>query len=219
MAQQIINPYAADATLSALRILLPQAIADAKKCGTTIAIVVDSISTAEDETFPLGYCPMAAINILHRHRSAIVALVEPNGGVLPRHNPFMDGTPEHFFYEHAGYSFDPKRETALEGRMQRAIELATAEREGKTRGLRYVWDVDPESDSSDFSDERPAWCSYRCAVIQADDEDNFLATLCGIDFGREHSAGDEPPRDHPYRRVVNAELASQAIAELEGGAR
>ena len=96
-----------------------------------------------------------------------------------------------FFFEHAGYSYDPKKETKLQGRWRCATALALAERKANDAGLSFEWPVDPDSN---FSEEKPAWSLWQCLARGQDNE--VVASLGGIDFGRR----GEPWGD-PYERV------------------
>jgi len=110
-----------------------------------------------------------------------------------------------FFFEYAGYSRDPKKETPTQARRRCARALASAERKAWRAGFSFNWSIDPDTDSSDFSDEKPPWQLYQCAVFDA--KGTILASLHGIDFGRDgHYSGDT------YARVVEAELAAEALA-------
>ena len=57
-------------------------------------------------------------------------------------------TPVDFFYEHAGYSYDPKCETQNQGRRRCARGLAKAEAKASKLGFTFEWDYDG-MDSSD----------------------------------------------------------------------
>jgi len=109
-----------------------------------------------------------------------------------------------FFYVHAGWSYGPG-ETPDEGRQRCARELAIAERKARAAGLSFDWEVDPEGTSADWSDERPEWEQYMCTAYDANGD--AVAYLGAVDFGRDGS-----PHSDPYRRVVEAELASEALA-------
>lgn len=112
-----------------------------------------------------------------------------------------------FFLTHAGYSYDPKTETPKQGRARCARQLAKAERDARARGFTFNWDLDPEGctgcdcGSSDCAcstaeDHETLWCWVE------DENGKTLASLgsiCGV--------------DHDYRRVVEAELALEALAE------
>lgn len=105
-----------------------------------------------------------------------------------------------FFHEWAGY--------CVGERAIGALSLVRAERQAHDAGHSFEWSIDPEIDSSEFSDERPTWALWQCVMragCPSDEEGRVLASLHGIDFGRE----GEPWGD-PYRRVVEAELAQVA---------
>lgn len=110
---------------------------------------------------------------------------------------------ERFFYDNAGFSHDPATETVEEGRTRCAKLLAAAEARASAEGYSFEWDVD-DLDSSEWSDDPEPWAQWVCVMRDPDGE--IIETLCGIDFGRDGS-----PWGNPYRRVVEAELASQAL--------
>lgn len=116
-----------------------------------------------------------------------------------------------FFYEHAGYSYGPG-ETPEQGRVRCAESLAAAEQRAKDRGYTFEWEVDPDIDSSEFSDEGPAWPLYGCIMKDADG--TVRGSLWAIDLGRdaEYWSGQRFS-DEPYVRVVQAEIASEEIPE------
>lgn len=111
-----------------------------------------------------------------------------------------------FFHEHAGYSYDPKTETKQQGRARCAKALADAERRGREQGLSFAWSVDPDTDSSEFSDEKPAWALWQC--VCRDQPGTVRASLHAIDFGRDGF----PCASEPYARVVEAELALEVVS-------
>ncbi len=113
-------------------------------------------------------------------------------------------TPYQFFLRHAGFSYDPKTETADAGRRRCARDLANAEKRGYA-GVSFAWLIDPDTDSSEWCDEPPAYDQWVC--VCRDPNGNVLASLGGIDFGRDGS-----PYSDPYRRVVEAELAQEALS-------
>ncbi len=101
-----------------------------------------------------------------------------------------------FFCEHAGYATPP-------GRAVCSLALARAEAEAKEIGLRFVWEDDPEEyQLGDAEDNRPAYV-LNCRVEDAGGT-QLPVSLGGIGV---NSLND------PYLRVVEAELASQAIEE------
>lgn len=113
-------------------------------------------------------------------------------------------TPAAFFRTHAGFSYDPAKETKAQGRARYARALAKAEVAALFAGLHFAWEVD-DIDSRDFSDDPEPWALYACTAYNATGD--AVAHLGGIDFGR-----DGTPHADPYRRVVEAELALEAIA-------
>lgn len=117
-------------------------------------------------------------------------------------------TPAAFFFEHAGWSYTPGKETAKQGRWRCARALATAEREGSKAGFSFEWEYDGMT-SADWTDAKPAWATWECVCRNVNGKTR--ATLCGVDFGR----GGQP-WDNPCRRVVEAELASEAL-DRDGG--
>lgn len=108
-----------------------------------------------------------------------------------------------FFKEHAGYGYIPGKETPAQGKRRNAIALAHAEAIARKKGFYSNWHID-ELDSSEWSSERPPWRQYVCMLFNAKGE--CIASLCGIDFGRDGS-----PIGDPYARVVEAELALEAL--------
>lgn len=106
---------------------------------------------------------------------------------------------EQFFYDHAGWSHDPKTETSEQGRERCARALAKAEDDGRNAGLSFEWSADHDCERTRRNAEM-----WQCACY--DVHGRVVASLGGVDFGPEGLHGD------PYRRVVEAELALEAIA-------
>lgn len=111
-----------------------------------------------------------------------------------------------FFYQNAGYSFDPKAETAEQGRIRCAVELARAEEYARNLGWEFEWELDQDPDLSWMSDEeREQEHEVLCCRIPDSEKPRYsLASLCGI---------TDP--DSNYRRVIEAELASEALADYD----
>lgn len=115
-----------------------------------------------------------------------------------------------FFFSHAGYSYDPKTETKIQGRWKWARALATAEKAGQDQNLEFVWEYDQYPDTSWMDEqalkelENGQTEILECVARQ---DGVVLASLCGIHI-------DVNDR-HQYRRVVEAELAMEALAHLE----
>lgn len=118
---------------------------------------------------------------------------------------------EQFFYEHAGYSYNAQFETAEDGRKRCARELAEAEQYARDNGIVFHWENDwvvgshreffgPDSVYGDtiFGNPEPDTCES-CTAL---DKDGYiLASLSCIDDA-----------DDDYRRVIEAELASEAMS-------
>lgn len=132
--------------------------------------------------------------------------------------------PYQFFLRHAGYSYDPQTQTPMQGRVRNTRNLAAAERKARDAGLWFKWEVDPDSTSADFGDNLDngelgaPWQLWQCCACSPNESpgrfsnlSTVLASLGGIDFGR-----DGEPWGNPYRRVVEAELALEALDQLEG---
>jgi hypothetical protein len=120
-------------------------------------------------------------------------------------------TPTEFFYEHAGYSYDPAKETADQGRERCARELAKAEAYARRAGIEFSWEVDRDCLSSDWLDpsedggrDNSPWYTWICTAY--DESGSAMASLGGVDFGRDGS-----PHGDPYGRVVEAELAAECM--------
>jgi hypothetical protein len=138
-------------------------------------------------------------------------------------------TAEQFFFDNAGYGYRPDRESEFVGRVLYAMELARAEAWAREAGAVFEWSED-DIDSSEWSEERPSWAQYACVMLLPCDEcapfvygheataikqcprklyTHVAGSLGGIDFGRDGSPG----YDQSYTRVVEAELALEAMPE------
>ncbi len=109
-------------------------------------------------------------------------------------------TPYRFFLKSAGYSV-AQGETQQQGRQRTARELARAEKWASDNGVTFDWVADEDADPNDWDGEGPIGevaegCIARCA------SGGTLASLWGI-----------WDADTAYRRVVQAELASEAMSE------
>lgn len=114
-------------------------------------------------------------------------------------------TPFQFFLKHAGWSYDPKTQTIMQAKAACARALAKAERRARDTGLSFAWHIDNFEGSKEWTNEKPAWATWQCLCRNASGD--VVASLYGIDFGR----NGEPWGDS-YRRVVEAELALEALA-------
>ena len=113
-----------------------------------------------------------------------------------------------FFYDNAGYSYNAaKGETAEQGRVRCAIELAKAEEYAVGLDWTYEWDWDECGCSGCDCDSTECACSTGAehetlAVVLKDQDGRVLASL-----GRICGATSE------YRRTVEAELANEALVQ------
>ena len=103
-----------------------------------------------------------------------------------------------FFRDHAGY--------VVGERAKGALALAKAEAEAERRGIRFVWEWDAGADASwmtedEQKEEHEAFWARAEAPCGECGRPEVLASLGGI---------FDP--DQNYVRVVNAELAMEAIA-------
>lgn len=117
---------------------------------------------------------------------------------------------QRFFFDHAGWGYNPANETPLEGRLQCAQTLAHAEHTAKEMGITFHWEddwtVDHQKEYDCYEDGGPQTCEH-CVARDADGK--VRASLGCIDDA-----------DTNYRRVIEAELADEAIDALrEEGAR
>ena|SRR5215831_17223718 len=116
----------------------------------------------------------------------------------------MNGTVK-FFFDHAGYSYDPKTETKRQGRLRCAKAMANAERLAQSYGLQFNWEDDwlvgDHTKEFDTYKENPQTCE---SCVCVDIEGNVLASLGCIDDA-----------DSNYRRVIEAELALEAIPQYQ----
>ena len=129
---------------------------------------------------------------------------------MPHHSPSYL-----FFFDHAGFSYDPLTETAEQGQARCAEQLADAEEQARDAGCSFEWSIDPGTTSADWIDDRKnggkrrnPWATWQCLMRDADGA--VVQALGGIDFGRDGS-----PWGDPYRRVIEAELALEWMAEQE----
>lgn len=102
-----------------------------------------------------------------------------------------------FFYQHAGWGYNPTTETPEEGRRAGAEALADAERWARETGVWFRWEselgwIDHVAEYDTY-DAEPETCE---ACIAYDEDGEVVASLGCID--------DATPQ---YRRVVEAELA------------
>jgi hypothetical protein len=97
-----------------------------------------------------------------------------------------------FFLNHAGYCTPP-------GRAACALALARAERWAQENDLTFTWECDIDPDLSWMSERERAKEHVCEGCVCRDAEGHVLTSLWGI-----------VDADNEYRRVVEAELASEA---------
>ena len=118
-----------------------------------------------------------------------------------------------FFYEYAGSSYTPGKETQEQGRRRGAKSLAEAEREADRLGIRFEWLQDSDADISwmDAGDKRRLnnGTAEMMTCIARSEDGKILASLHGIHMLTGTSEEREAGRN--YARVVEAELAMEAI--------
>ena len=131
-------------------------------------------------------------------------------------------TPIHFFYSQAGYSYPAgaNRSEQTKARWDNARQLAKAESCAQDAGLVYIWRDDPDCTEDDFYMEADkahvrehgavGCILYRPCEDHGTDckHAEVLASLWGIT-----ESLDNRQRDN-YRRVVEAELALEAMPEV-----
>jgi hypothetical protein len=120
---------------------------------------------------------------------------------------------EQFFFNHAGYSWDAKAETEHQGKLRCARELARAERYAAEHEWSFEWTPDLDADASFVETWEPAerdeWnaTEHECFVclVHGPLPDCEVLASCGGIF--------DPSAE--YSRVMEAELASEALADIE----
>ena len=113
---------------------------------------------------------------------------------------------QQFFYDNAGYSYDPKTETEQRGRERGACELAAAETFATEQGWSCDWEPEQENPRDVFGDPDPVNGPFY------DPENEFFVCLLRDENGKViESLGMIEAPSREYRRVVEAELASEAM--------
>jgi hypothetical protein len=97
---------------------------------------------------------------------------------------------ESFFYDNAGWSYDPIVETEHEARKRGARELAQAELEYEVSGFHTVVEPDPDADGSWCltEDERKEFEENAFRMIMYDPLGQIVNSLHGIDGSGKKSA-------------------------------
>jgi hypothetical protein len=110
-----------------------------------------------------------------------------------------------FFAKHAGFSFDPKTQTAKQGKAKCARSLARGERVAAKLGYTFEWEFDQDgcigcdcgSDMCACSNGEP---HEVLSCIARDADGKFIGSMGSI---------CKPSRE--YRRVIEAALASEGL--------
>jgi hypothetical protein len=110
-----------------------------------------------------------------------------------------------FFKRHAGFSYDPSKETPQQGRLNTARELARAEAKAANLGWEFEWTYDAVGCSGCDCGRADCDCATgeeheTLGCILFNDEEKSLESLWGI-------CNPTPE----YKRVVQAELALEAL--------
>lgn len=112
-----------------------------------------------------------------------------------------------FFLQNAASSYNPKTETKAQGRARVARMLAKAERDARALGYRFEWVSDwqvgdhAKEYGDTYKDGGPETCEQ--CLMWAPDGKDIVASLGCIDDATQE-----------YRRVVEAELALEALQSL-----
>lgn len=114
---------------------------------------------------------------------------------------------EQFFYDHAGFGYDPAIETVEQGKRRSAREMARAENWARYWSFVFIIEPDQDVDDSWMDNETAEYQAewrgqaWWCQMVAADG--SVVQSLSGC-YG-----------DSDYERVVKAELALQQLAEVE----
>jgi hypothetical protein len=114
-----------------------------------------------------------------------------------------------FFMKHAGSSYMPGKETRAQGKRRGAIKLAKAEAEASARGWTVEWEHEQDPDLSWASEEDRDGISENLSAVLKDEHGHVLSSLGNITFGYDSMV------NRNYRRVVEAELALEALHEAK----
>lgn len=117
-------------------------------------------------------------------------------------------TAAQFFFRHAGYSYDPKTETRLQGRWRGARRLAWAETQAQERGWSAEWQHEESWTCGDLGCDRQDNHEHEVLYcILRDGTGSVIGSLGMIEMSPVLAEA------RAYGRVVEAELASEALAE------
>lgn len=119
---------------------------------------------------------------------------------------------EQFFYDHAGFSYNPETETHTSGKARGAVQLAAAEKWGKLHGWTVEWNIDPDADTTPTDEYFVSGAPHWYALLRNKD-DEIIGSLGSVDLGYADGSetGPKDPANDPYARVVAAELMMEAL--------
>lgn len=140
------------------------------------------------------------------HRLTLSAPTEESNVMSNATN--LEPSPEavSFFYEHDGFSYNPETETEEEGHRRCAQESARDELLAKRAGITFEWEDDWSIGDHErefgeaYADGGPSSCEQCTAFYKGE----IVASLGCVD--------DATPE---YRRVVEGQLASEALGEID----
>lgn len=107
---------------------------------------------------------------------------------------------EAFFWENAGWSYHPDKQTPEQGRTEGAQLLAAAEAFARDAGMRFKWEHETHPDRSGIEHDGPLWM---CSAYVGGEEVEHLGNI-DLGDGVDPWTGSE---GHTYARVIEAELA------------
>ena len=116
---------------------------------------------------------------------------------------------EQFFYKHAAYSYDPKTETEEHGRVRCARAMARAEQYASDMDWGFCWEYDADGCiGCDCENED-------CACSSGANHETFVCVVRDLDGKVLASCGSICSPSNDYTRVMEAELALEAMPDLE----
>lgn len=166
-------------------------------------VALDGITPAEKEWIDaeVSAAPVTPENPEQEQQSGEAALTAARAMLTTEAAPLAMPPAVAFFYNEAGFSYDPLTQTPAEGRLETAKALAKAESMASEAGCSFEWELDG-GDSREWDAEGPVTPTWVCTMRSP--SGTVLESVSGVDFG------DSEPWGQPYRRVVEAELAFEA---------
>ncbi len=128
---------------------------------------------------------------------------------------------EQFFYDNAGWSYDPKVETSDEGKVKCAKVMAQAEIWARENCYSFQWDYERENPSDVFGKacpKREKCIDDKCPYAHYNPKNDFFCATIWDNSDTPEVVGSLGMIAAPspeYRRVVEAELAMEAQAREE----